>query len=79
MLGFIAVLLQLLTWMIIARVLVSWFPDARRNPLVQILFQITDPIMLPLQRMGLRAGMFDFSPIIAILVLQLLATALARA
>ncbi len=79
MLGFIAVLLQLLTWMIIARVLVSWFPDARRNPLVQILFQITDPIMLPLQRLGLRAGMFDFSPIIAILVLQLLATALSRA
>ena len=79
MLGFLATLLQLLTWMIIARVLVSWFPDARRHPLVQILFQITDPIMLPLQRLGLRAGMFDFSPIVAILVLQFLAAAFARA
>ena len=79
MLGFIALLLKLLTWMIIARVLVSWFPDARRNPIVQMLFQITDPIMLPLQRLGLRAGQFDFSPIIAILVLQFLAAAFARA
>ena len=78
LLGFVAVLLRLFTWLIIGRVLVSWFPDARRHPIVQILFQITDPIMLPLQRLGLRAGMFDFSPIIAILVLQFLAAALTR-
>lgn len=76
--AFLATLLQLLTWLIVARVLLSWFPDARRHPLAQILYQITDPIMLPLQRMGLRAGMFDFSPIIAILVLQLLSAAVAR-
>lgn len=79
MLGLIADLLHLLAWMIIARVLVSWFPDARGNRIVQMLFQITDPIMLPLQRLGLRAGQFDFSPIIAILVLQFLAAAFDRA
>ena len=79
MLGYIADLLQLLTWMIIGRVLVSWFPDARGNRIVQMLFQITDPIMLPLQRLGLRAGQFDFSPIIAILVLQFLAAKLDQA
>ena len=77
MAGFLALILQLLAWMIIARVLLSWFPDARRHPMVQILYQITDPIMLPLQRLNLRAGMFDFSPIIAILVLQFLAAALS--
>ena len=65
-------LLDIYLYLILARVLLSWFPNARRNPIVQILHKITDPIMLPLQRLNLRAGMFDFRAIAAIILLQIL-------
>ncbi|MBM3958850.1 MAG: YggT family protein [SAR202 cluster bacterium] len=70
---FISYLLQLLGFLIIARSLLSWFPDIQGNMLVQILRQVTDPILLPLQRIVPRVGMFDFSPMIAVIVLFFLA------
>ncbi len=76
---FLSYLLQLLAWLIIARALLSWFPNAQNNQLVQILNQITDPIMQPLQRILPRFGMFDFSPLVAVLVLIFLSRAVAGA
>ena len=40
---------------------------------MQILRQITDPILVPLQRIVPKVGMFDFSPTIAVIVLFVLA------
>lgn len=74
---FLSYLLQLLAWLIIARALLSWFPNSQNNQLVQILNQITDPIMQPLQRILPRFGMFDFSPLVAVLVLIFLSRAVA--
>jgi len=65
-------LLQVLIWLIIARSFMTWFPNARRNPIVEILYQITDPILLPLQRLVPRIGMIDISPIVAVLILIVL-------
>jgi YggT family protein len=45
------------------------------NPLVVILMQITEPILGPMRRIIPRLGMFDISPIIAILILQFLSQA----
>ncbi|NQW17364.1 MAG: YggT family protein [Chloroflexi bacterium] len=67
--SFIGFILSLMAWMIVARALLSWFPNARNNQAVQILIQLTDPILVPLSRLIPRAGMFDFSPMIAIFVL----------
>ena len=72
LLTFFIELLNIYSYLILARVLLSWFPNARRNPIVQILHKITDPIMLPLQRLNLRVGMFDFSPIVAIFLVRAL-------
>jgi len=62
-------LLEVMTWLIIARSLTSWFPNARQNRIVEVLYQITDPIMLPLQRLVPRIGMIDISPMVAVLIL----------
>ncbi len=67
--SFIGFILSLLGWMIVARALLSWFPNTRGNQFVQILAQLTDPILVPMSRIIPRAGMFDFSPMIAIFVL----------
>ena len=75
---FISYLLYLLAWLIIARSIISWFPNIQGNTFVQILRQITDPILVPLQRIVPRVGMFDFTPTIAIIVLFVLAAAIRQ-
>lgn len=67
--GIIALFLQILGYAIIARALTSWFPGLRGNPLVGLLYQITDPILVPLSRLIPRIGMFDFTPMIAVITL----------
>jgi len=61
---------------IFARVIISWLPISRENRLIILLYQITEPILAPIraiiQRSALgRNMMFDFSPIIAFLLIRL--------
>jgi|TARA_B110000263_G_C15228385_1_gene473359 YggT family protein len=68
-LGYIGWLLRIFGYLIVARSLSSWFPDARHHPIVQLLYQITDPVMVPASRIIPRIGMIDISPMIVILIL----------
>ncbi len=70
--NFIELLCEVLTLAIFVRVILSWFMT-RPNMLTSILDKITDPILAPLRRIIPRAGMFDFSPLVAIILLQLIA------
>ncbi len=52
---------------ILARVILTWFPQVRRdNPLVQLIYAVTEPILAPIRRFIPRGAMFDFAPMIAI-------------
>jgi YggT family protein len=66
---FTIVFLQILTWSIIARALLSWFPIDQGSPLVQMLYRVTEPIIDPIRRLMPNTGMFDLSPMLAIIVL----------
>jgi YggT family protein len=61
--------LNILTWAIIARALLSWLPIDQSSPLYQLLFRVTEPIIDPFRRVIPRAGMIDLSPMMAILAL----------
>lgn len=66
-------LLRLLEWLIIIRALLSWFVAPHsRHPLVVLLHRITDPILQPIARVIPVTGGFDLSPLVAILLLELL-------
>ncbi|HEY8171915.1 MAG TPA: YggT family protein [Dehalococcoidia bacterium] len=65
-----------LTLAIIARAIMSWFNLDPRNPLVQILSSITDPIIEPIRRIMPRLGMFDLSPLVALLLLNFISRGL---
>lgn len=68
---FVNLLLQALSWAIIIRVLLSWFPNiSRDNPLVQLLHSITDPILEPARRIIPSIGMIDISPLVVLLLLD---------
>ena len=55
---------------IFARVILSWFPSQRSNPLVQLLYLVTEPILAPIRRFMPNVGMMDLSPIIAMILVM---------
>lgn len=62
--------------LIFARILLSWLPMGYNNPIGQFLHNMTEPILGPARRMleksPLGGGMMlDFSPIIALILMQL--------
>ena len=70
---FIDLLCTILIFAIIGRVILSWFPVNRENQFVNILHQITDPVLSPLRRIiPPIGGTFDISPIFAIIILNVI-------
>lgn len=69
---FLILLLNVLSWAIIGRVLLSWVDQGGNMRITQILHEITEPILTPLRSILPTGGMFDFTPIIAMLLLQVL-------
>ena len=63
-------LIQLLTWLVIIRALLSWVNPDPYNPIVQFVERTTEPLLLPFRRLvpAFRIGL-DVSPILALLFL----------
>lgn len=62
---------EVYNWIIIARVIISWVPHDPYKPVFRFIYEITEPLLAPFRRMfSMRTGI-DFSPIIAIIVLQM--------
>ncbi len=70
--NFLRLLCEVLTFAIFIRVILSWF-SPRPNVLTVILGKITEPILAPLRRIIPRVGMFDLTPLVAIIILQVIA------
>jgi YggT family protein len=67
-------LFQLASFAILARVIMSWLPMAgvridEYHPIVRFLHQITDPFLEPLRHIT-TFGAMDFSPIAALILLE---------
>ena len=68
----IEIIFSLLSFAILARVLISWVRVDPHHPAVQFLMEITEPVLRPIREMMSSMGMMDFSPIIALLLLSVL-------
>ncbi|HET9457175.1 MAG TPA: YggT family protein [Candidatus Limnocylindrales bacterium] len=55
--------------LVLGRVLVSWVDPMGRNQLSALLIQTTEPILAPVRRVLPRAGMFDFAPLVVLIIL----------
>jgi len=65
--------------LIIARVLLSWLPVDKSGRLFDLLYTVTEPILGPIRNMLERSPfgrsmIFDFSPIVAFLLMGLART-----
>jgi YggT family protein len=72
--------LNVMSWLIIIRALLSWVSPDPFNPIVQFLNAVTDPILSPIRRLLPAAWRFslDFSPLIAIFALVFLRSFLVK-
>lgn len=76
MVALVQLIFYAINLLILARILMSWLPMAGiridpYNPIVQFLVQSTDIFLEPFRRVIPPLGGMDFSPIVAILVLNL--------
>ncbi len=62
----------LYSFAIIARSLLPWFRVDPYHPAVQLLIRITEPLLEPIRRSLPLIGGFDFSPLVALLILWFL-------
>jgi len=69
---FIQLLINVWTVLIIIRAILTWFPISPYNPAVSVLNQLTEPILAPLRRIIPRIGMIDITPLVAIIILQII-------
>jgi YggT family protein len=70
--SFILMLLQVLSFAILGRVLLSWVDPMGNMRITQVLRDVTEPMLAPIRNLMPNMPMFDFSPIIAMLLLQAL-------
>ena len=72
--------ITILIYMIVIRAFLSFLPQLRSNKLSMLLSDITDPLLKPFQRfqIGGAAGAIDFSPLIAIIALNLIQSWIIR-
>ncbi len=71
--------LQLLDWLvnivmfaIIGRAILSWFVRDPSHPAMRLLIDVTEPILGPIRRALPASWTIDLSPLIAILLIQVL-------
>lgn len=62
-------LFEVYSFILLARVLTSWFQVDPYNPVIRILYQLTEPLLAPIRRLLPQAGMMDFSPIVAFIAI----------
>ena len=74
----IVYLCQVYAFIIFLRAILSWFAISPYNPIVVFLDRITEPILAPLRRVIPRIGMIDITPMVAILMLIIIASVINR-
>ncbi len=65
-------LLQGFSLLIIGRALTSWFDPQMSSPVGRFLYNATEPVIGPLRQIIPSLGMIDITPIVALLLIQVL-------
>jgi YggT family protein len=69
LISFIAILSQVLSFAVLAHVILSYFLDPY-HPIRQAIDRVVSPMLNPLRRIIPNVGMFDFSPMVLLLIIQ---------
>lgn len=69
----ISTVFRLYSYLILARIFLTWIPIDPDNPVVQFIYRVTEPVLAPFRIILPLGGMgLDLSPIIVFFLLNLL-------
>lgn len=78
----ITILLNIIETLIIVRILFSFLNINKPNIITKFVYEMTEPVLGParelIQSLGIKTGMFDFSPLLAILFLRIIYSLVVR-
>lgn len=75
----LSLVLQALSLLIIGRALLSWFDPGMKSQPGRLLVMLTEPVVGPIRQIMPNLGMIDISPIIALILLQVIQQILRQA
>jgi uncharacterized protein YggT (Ycf19 family) len=67
---FIIFLARALNFAILLRIIVSWLSSDPYNPIVSLIYGITEPILAPIRQVLPSMGGLDLSPLVALILIQ---------
>ena len=68
LIGLVQLLFDLYIIILLARVLLSWVQVDPRNPIVNLVHQLTEPLLAPIRNLLPQSSGMDFSPMVAFFV-----------
>lgn len=78
----ITILLNIIETLIVVRILFSFLNINKPNIITKFVYEMTEPVLGParelIQSLGIKTGMFDFSPLLAILFLRIIYSLVVR-
>ena len=75
----ILLLINILTFALIGRAILSWFDPGQRWPISRVLYDVTEPLVAPIRQVVPQIGVIDLSFIVALVLLRLLENLLRQA
>ncbi len=70
---FLQLFVMVLFLVVTSRVLISWVNPRFEGPVARFLFETTEPLLAPIRRVLPQTGVVDFSPLVLVLLLGVLA------
>ena len=78
LISFVSLAANIYSVLIIIRVILSWVSLDPRNPLVGLVYRLTEPVLGPVRNLLPSMGGIDFSPILVLVGIQLLENVVVR-
>lgn len=75
-LSVLSLIVKIYFWSVIAVVIVSWIAPQSGHPAIQLVAQLTEPVMSPVRKIMPSMGGLDLSPIIVFLLLNVITVAI---
>ena len=73
----ISIVAQFIVLLVIVKIILSYFMDPY-HPVRRSIDNLVEPMLAPIRRVVPLVGMFDFSPLVLIILVQILSSALIR-
>ena len=69
---------EVYSWLIIIRIILSYIRLNPYHPVVRFIYEITEPVLRYFRKIVPPMGIFDFSPLVALIAVQLLSYVIIR-